>query len=142
MAGGALRLEFGEIRATIPDLADNSRSFALDPCGRAGQRVDQAPQVGLPGPDIEIVLTVAPLRRRTLRLRQRTRRREQCGQEREGDEYGNDLELACHVNHLPSRQSKRRTVKGAGISIVRVDPSCAGPAQGRSSVGTLIDHCP
>src|SRR4029077_2274314 len=60
MTSGAIGLEFHQIGAAIPNLADDRSTLIFDPGSRASQRMHQAPEVSLPSTNfrVEIVLPI------------------------------------------------------------------------------------
>src|SRR5208282_4145698 len=59
VAGGAVRFEFIEIRAAIPDRAGNDGAVKFNPGGGAGQGMYEALQVDFPGANLKVKIVLA-----------------------------------------------------------------------------------
>src|SRR5215471_13766833 len=68
MASWAIGNQFHEVSATVPHLAHHRHAVVINPRRGTGERMEQTPQVRLPGADLEVkvMLTVAELERRSL----------------------------------------------------------------------------
>ena len=59
MSLGTVRLDLLEECATVPHLARRHRPIQLDKVRLAGERIEHAPDVGMPDADIEIKIVLA-----------------------------------------------------------------------------------
>jgi hypothetical protein len=61
---GVLSVEFGHVRAAVPDLADDGHAIPFDPFVRAGERMDEPPRMLSPRAEREIEIMAAVAQRR------------------------------------------------------------------------------